>query len=92
MGSTLVFLISTAITIGFGAVFWLAVQTLFNGFGAIVATSLIGEIFSVMSLCLPFSLVQFFGMVSVAIWAIITFLIARKIFNFMMSLIGNAKG
>lgn len=89
MGAALVFAMSTAISIGFGIVFFTAINALLNGVGSIVATSFIGEVFGILSVCLPFSLVQLLGGFALVANAIITFLSARKIFSILMQLLGG---
>lgn len=91
MGTTLVWLLSSTVALGFGITFWVAMNALLNGLGSFVATSLIGDIFELMSIYSPFSLVQLLGMLTVVFTSITTFWCARKIFNFMMKLLGTAK-
>ena len=91
MGATLVFALSMASSIGVGVAMFLGINVLLNGVGTIVATSLIGEIFGILSCCLPFSLAQLFGGVSLVATAVITFLTARKIFSILTSILGGVK-
>ena len=90
MGSTLVFLSSLTMAIGAGVAFWLGVNTFLNGIGAIVATSLIGDIIEVLSIFLPFSLAQLIGLLAVVFNSIISFWITKKVFNLLMTLLGGA--
>ena len=90
MGSSLVFLASLTMAIGAGVAFWTAVNAFMNGLGAIVATSLIGDIIEVLSIFLPFSLAQLIGLLAVVFNSIISFWIAQKVFNMLMSLLGGA--
>lgn len=90
MGSSLVFLASLTMAIGAGVAFWTAVNAFMNGLGAIVATSLIGDIFEVLSIFLPFSLAQLIALLAVVFNSIISFWIAKKVFNLLMTLLGGA--
>lgn len=91
MGATLVWFLSTGIAIGFGVTFFIAINALLNGAGAIVGTTLVGEIFGILSLCLPFSLTQLLGGIGVIAAAVISFLSARKIFTILMDILGATK-
>lgn len=90
MGSSLVFFLSLTMAVGAGVAFWTAVNAFMNGIGALVATSLIGDILEVISVFLPFSMVQLFGLLAVVFNSIISFWIAQKVFNLLMSLLGGA--
>lgn len=90
MGSSLVFMLSLTMAIGAGVAFWTVVNSFMNGLGAFVATSLIGDIFELISIYSPFSVVQLLGLLTIVFNSIISFWIARKVFNLMMTLLGGA--
>lgn len=91
MGATLVWFLSTGISIGFAITFFIGINALLNGIGSFVATTLIGEIFGILSLCLPFSLTQLFTGLGLIVAAVISFLTTRKIFSILMQVLGSTK-
>ena len=91
MGASLVYFLSLGISIATGVTLFIGINALLNGVGAIVATSLIGEIFGILSCCLPFSLAQLLTGVGLIASAVITFLSVRKIFSILTTILGGSK-
>lgn len=63
------------------AVFMVAITTLLNLITSIVFGNVIGEIFALISMFLPFNALAVFGAIGTATVAILSFLIAKKIFD-----------
>ena len=63
------------------AVFMVAITTLLNLIVSITFGNVIGEILSLISMFLPFNAVAVFGAIGTATVAILSFLIAKKIFD-----------
>ena len=61
--------------------FVIAINSLVNLISAFVFGNIVGDIFWVLSCCLPFDAGAVFGAVGLAISGIFSFLIARKIFD-----------
>lgn len=70
----------TAIVVVCG-VFMFAINALLTFISSLVFTSVIGEVFAIMSACLPFNALAVFGALGVATNVILSFLIAKKIFD-----------
>lgn len=75
--------------VGFGILFATAIIALIGLFSSFVSTSIIGEVFAIISLCLPFDASVVFSGLVVGMEGIITFLIARKIYELTSDLIGK---
>lgn len=71
--------ISVIITIAFA--FMTAISSLIGLITSIVFHTVIGEVFAIMSACLPFNALAVFGALGNATVAILSFLIAKKIFD-----------
>ena len=63
------------------AVFMVAITILLNLITSIVFGNVIGEIFALISMFLPFNALAVFGAIGSATVAILSFLIAKKIFD-----------
>ena len=63
------------------AVFMVAITTLLNLITTIVFGNVIGEILDLISMYLPFNAAPVFGSIGTATVAILSFLIAKKIFD-----------
>lgn len=61
--------------------FFVAIKTILDLIAVLVNSTIIGEIFALTSMYLPFNAAAVFGAISFVMSGIITFLIARKIFN-----------
>lgn len=96
IGSTLGKIAEGALTIikilavvGFGLVFAGAILSLVGLLSNAVMTSVIGEVFALMSLCLPFSPAIVFGSILLIIQGVLAFLIAKKIYDLTSNMIGT---
>ena len=69
------------VIIGICAIFMVAITTLLNLITTIVFGNVIGEILALISMFLPFNAVAVFGAIGTATVAILSFLIAKKIFD-----------
>lgn len=94
VGSSLSGLAQGAITVlkivasvGFAVLFASAIALLVGSIEQFVATSIIGEIFGIISMCLPFNPATVFGALWFMCSAILTFLIARKTYILVSNLI-----
>ena len=85
IASGVVKVIVIAASITFAAVFAAAIVALLSHLAQVVAGSAVGEVFGVVSMCLPFDMSFVFGNILLAIDVIIVFLIAKKTWQ----LIGN---
>lgn len=81
MGELIVNGIKWAFIIAVGATFMVAINALLSLLSSIVFGSVIGEVFAIISLCLPFSALQVFGAIGTAISAILAFMVAQKIYD-----------
>ena len=63
------------------AVFMVAITTLLNLITSIVFGNVIGEILALISMFLPFNAAAVFGSIGTATVSILSFLIAKKIFD-----------
>ena len=61
--------------------FMAAINTFVGLLGLITAHTVIGEVFGMLSACLPFDASSVFGAIATTISAILTFMVARKIFD-----------
>lgn len=75
--------------IGFATVFAGAILSIIGLLENVVMTSVIGEFFAIVSLCLPFNPAIVFGSILLIIDAILAFLIARKIYELTADIIGK---
>ena len=63
------------------AVFMVAITALLNLITSVIFGNIIGEIFALISMYLPFNALTVFGAIGTATVAILSFLIAKKIFD-----------
>ena len=63
------------------ATFMAAINALVTLFTTLVFHTVIGEVFAIISACLPFNALGVFGAIGSATIAILSFLIAKKIFD-----------
>ena len=63
------------------AVFMVAIINLLNLISSVIFGNIIGEIFALISMFLPFNALSVFSALGVATVAILSFLIAKKIFD-----------
>lgn len=69
------------VIVAISAVFMVAITTLLNLIVSITFGNVIGEILALISMFLPFNAVAVFGAIGTATVAILSFLIAKKIFD-----------
>lgn len=84
MGSiaeNLFFALKVAVMIAVAAVFMVAIHTILNLITTLIFGNVIGEILSLISMYLPFNALAVFGSLATATIAILSFLIAKKIFD-----------
>lgn len=85
MGEMIVNAIKVAFWLGISIAFMSAITTLLNLIVSIVFANVIGEVLSLISMCLPFDASVVFGGLGSAVAAILAFLVAQKIYNFSKS-------
>lgn len=74
-------ILKVTVIIAIAAVFMTAITGLLNLISALVFSSVVGEIFTLISMYLPFNALNVFGAIGTATVAILSFLIAKKIFD-----------
>lgn len=97
LGSTLPKIAEGALTvvkviaiIAFASVFAGAILAVIGLVENAVMTSVIGEFFAIVSLCLPFSPAIVFGSILLIINGVITFLVAKKVWDLTSDTIGKS--
>ena len=81
MGELIVNGIKWAFIIAVGATFMVAINALLTLLSQVVFGSVVGEVFGIISMCLPFNLVAVMGALGTAIAAILAFMVAQKIYD-----------
>lgn len=81
MGEMIVYGIKIAAAIGIGITLMTAITTLLNLLTQLVFGNVIGEVLGIISCCLPFDANLVFGALGTVIAGILSFLIAKKIFE-----------
>lgn len=81
MVDTVFKILKITVIIAVCAVFMVAINALITWITSLVFHSVIGEVFAIMSACLPFNALAVFGAIKLAIVAILSFLISKKIFD-----------
>lgn len=79
MGESLVYTIKIALAVAASMAFVVAIITLMSFLISLGTSSILGEIFGLISVYLPFNPALIFGTISTTIIGIIAFLIARKV-------------
>ena len=74
-------ILKITVIIGICAVFMAAISGFLNLISALVFSSIVGEILGLISMYLPFNALAVFGGIGTATAAILSFLIAKKIFD-----------
>lgn len=83
-------IIKIVAAIGFAAAFASAIVNLLALVSGLVFSSgIVGDIFKVVSMCLPFNAYAVFNAILGSITAILSFLVARRVFMLTMNLIGT---
>lgn len=81
MGELIVNGLKWAFIIGVSGTFFAVILTLLGNLASIQFGGVIGEVFGIMSMCLPFDLGTIMSGVGVAVAAILAFLVGHKIYN-----------
>lgn len=80
-------IIKIVASVGFALAFATAVITIVSLLYSFVTTSIIGEVFSLVSMCLPFNASVIFSGIWSMLSAILAFLVSRRIYMLTMNLI-----
>lgn len=80
-------IIKIVASVGFALAFATAIFALVGLLFSFIDSSIIGEVFSLVSMCLPFNAALVFSGVSGMLSAILSFLVARRIYMLTMNLI-----
>lgn len=88
VGSGVIKIVVISASIFFATAFASAIISIINQLSMVVATSVVGEVFSVVSMCLPFDISVVFAGVLLAIDAILLFLVAKKTWELVSHLVG----
>lgn len=80
MGEMIKFGIKMALVIAASATFLTAIMTILNLLTQVVQGSVVGEVFGIFNACLPFDLGNVMGGITNAGAAILSFMVAQKIF------------
>lgn len=81
MGEMIKFGIKLALTITVATAFFVAITTVINLLTTVLFDNIIGEVLGIMSACLPFNALAVFSAIGTSSAAILSFLVAQKIFN-----------
>lgn len=81
-------IIKIVVSVGFALTFASAIMSLLGLVQSWVTSSIVGEVFAVLSLCLPFNAFTVFGGIYLMLVGILSFLIARRVYMLTMNLIG----
>ncbi|MBQ6414195.1 hypothetical protein IJI28_01040 [Candidatus Saccharibacteria bacterium] len=74
-------ILKVTVIVAIAAVFMVAITGLLNLITSLVFSSVVGEILALISMYLPFNALNVFGAIGTATVAILSFLIAKKIFD-----------
>lgn len=81
MGELIVNGIKWAFIIAVSLTFMVAITTLLNLITEVVFGNVIGEVLGIISCCLPFNALAVFSAIGTATSAILSFMIAQKLYN-----------
>lgn len=81
MLDTIFNVLKISVVVAISAVFMVAINALIGVLGSIIFNNVIGEVIAIISACLPFNALAVFGALGTACAAILSFLIAKKIFD-----------
>lgn len=87
MGELIVNGIKFALIISVVLVFMTAISTILNLITSLVFDNVIGEVLGIISCCLPFNALAVFGAIGTSISAILSFMIAQKIWDLTVTAI-----
>ena len=74
-------ILKITVVVAIGLVFFSAILALLSVIQSVVFSSVVGEVFLIISACLPFNAMAVFGAIGVSTSAIFAFLVAKKIFD-----------
>lgn len=81
MGEMIKFGVKLALVIATATAFFTAITTIINLLTTVLFDNIIGEVLGIMSACLPFNALAVFSAIGTSTAAILSFLIAQKIWN-----------
>lgn len=81
MGELIVNGIKWGFIIAVGGTFMIAINAILSLLTQLVFGNVIGEVFGIISCCLPFNAVAVFGAIGTTISAILGFMVAQKIYD-----------
>lgn len=81
MGDMIVFGIKLALSIAAASAFFVALNAIIDLITVLVFDNVIGEVLGIMSACLPFNALAVFGAIGSSCTAILSFIIAFKVFD-----------
>lgn len=81
MGEMIKFGIKLALTIAMATTLFVAITTIINLLTTVLFDNIIGEVLGIMSACLPFNALAVFSAIGTSTAAILSFLVAQKIFE-----------
>ena len=81
MGEMIKFGVKLAVTIAVATAFFTAITTIINLLTTVLFDNIIGEVLGIMSACLPFNALAVFSAIGTSSAAIMSFLVAQKIWN-----------
>lgn len=81
MGEMIKFGVKLAVTIAVATVFFTAITTFLNLLTTVLFDNIIGEVLGIMSACLPFNALAVFSAIGTSLAAIMSFLVAQKIYS-----------
>ena len=87
IGSVIIIVFKIIASVGFAVVFASAIISLMGLAQQAVMTSVVGEFFGIVSMCLPFNPATVFGGLWLILDGILTFLIGRKTYILVSNLI-----
>ena len=74
-------ILKITVVVAVAAAFMLAINALIQTLGTLLFSNVIGEVIGIISCCLPFNAAAVFGALGTATAGILSFLIAKKIFD-----------
>lgn len=89
MGEMIKFGIKIALVIAVATAFFIAISTIINLLTIVIFDNIIGEVLGLMSACLPFNALAVFSAIGTSSAAILSFLVAQKIFDLTGAKIGQ---
>lgn len=92
VGSVIITVFKIIASVSFAVIFAGVILTLMGMVQQAVMTSVVGEVFGILSMCLPFSPATIFGGLWLICDGILTFLIGRKTYILVSNLIKTSGG